>query len=58
MSVKESLKQQLLKALKSLDLPTGHVQVSPSADATRGDYASNVAMIVAKKEGKNPMEVA
>src|ERR1700676_3931449 len=43
-------------------LPSGtdvsRVQVEPPRDASHGDIASNVAMVLAKTVGRNPLELA
>src|SRR5882762_10639166 len=57
MTIKDQIKEQLTQVLKELG-----IDVAPSidypSDATHGDYATNIALISAKKAGKNPMELA
>ena len=56
-TVKNHLKKLLLQALKELGLELPEIQIA-SPDEKFGDYSSNVALIIAKKEKKNPKEVA
>ena len=44
------------KALKTEDLPLFTLEVPK--DKKFGDYATNIAMVLGKKEGKNPRELA
>lgn len=52
--VRQEIKKVIEKAVKEYKLP--EVLVECSKD--HGDYSTNVAMIIAKKEGKNPREIA
>jgi len=54
MMVREEIKKAIEKAVKEYKFP--EVLVECSKD--HGDYSTNVAMIIARKEGKNPQEVA
>jgi len=59
MNIREEIKNIVLKSLKSL----GHegdfaIKVLRPQKASFGDYSVSVAMEIAKKEGKNPMEIA
>ena len=54
MMVREEIKKAIEKAVKEYKLP--EVLVEYSKD--HGDYSTNIAMIIAKKERKNPQEVA
>ncbi len=64
--ISEILKREIGEVVSELGfegfsaLPDGafRVELSHPADFTHGDYAANTAMILAKKEGKNPVEVA
>lgn len=40
------------------DLNTDKVEATPTRDATHGDVATNVAMVLAGQAGKNPREIA
>ena len=59
--MKEQLSQLFLQALNTLrdqgqltgELPT-EVQIDRTRDASHGDLASNIALGLAKKAGKNP----
>ena len=57
MRVKDQIKEQLTQVIKKLD-----IDVVPSidypSDPTHGDYATNIALVAAKKVGKNPIELA
>jgi arginyl-tRNA synthetase len=57
MAIKDQIKEQIEKVIKELS-----IDIVPSidypSDATHGDYATNVALVAAKKAGKNPMELA
>lgn len=46
------------ETLASLGLPNVAFAVDHPADTAHGDYASNVAMVLAKQVGKSPREVA
>lgn len=54
--------QQIVDAIKhalvELGLPEAEFSVSHPKEESHGDYSCNVAMILAKKEGKNPRELA
>ncbi|MBK1692246.1 arginine--tRNA ligase [Ectothiorhodospira mobilis] len=58
----QSLLESALQSLKdSGDLPSGHpveVQLTRTRDKTHGDFASNLAMQLAKPMGARPREVA
>ncbi|MEK7571979.1 MAG: arginine--tRNA ligase [Patescibacteria group bacterium] len=58
MSIRETLTKQLASAVSALQFPTDKVNVTVVADPKHGDYASNIAMILAKQLKKNPLEVA
>lgn len=63
--MKQVIRGLILKSLEilqektalSVDLPY-EIQVSACKDATHGDYATNIALILAKKAGKPPRELA
>ena len=55
MTIKEEIKKIIEKAIGG-DVPEFSVEI-PS-EKMHGDYSTNVALILAKKQGKNPAEVA
>ncbi len=60
--INELLRKSLItlseKQILSEEFKTIPIQVEPNRDSARGEYASNIAMILAKKAGKNPQELA
>ena len=60
MELKELLKLNLQKALKELnvDLSLDEIVIENSKDPTHGDYASNIAMKLARTFAKSPRDVA
>lgn len=52
------LRAAILKVLAELGLPEVSFVVEHPADLSHGDYATNVALVSAKKLGKNPRAVA
>ena len=60
MELKEVLKNKIQKALKELnvDLALDEIVIENSKDPTHGDYATNVAMKLARTFGKSPRDVA
>ena len=59
MTLAASLKEAITAALKTLglSLPEG-LQIEHPADLSYGDYAANVALLLAKEAGVNPRELA
>ncbi len=59
-----SIKQQLEQAISAvcgdldLDLTGANIAIDRPADPSHGDWASNVAMVLAGKLGKNPRQLA
>lgn len=53
--MRENIKKIIQKAV-GLEVPSFLVEVP--AEATHGDYSSNVALVLSKKIGKNPREIA
>src|SRR5579864_8245982 len=57
MFLKQQIRTQLEKALKEFE-----IAIEPSidypVDREHGDYSTNIALIAAKKAGKNPIELA
>ena len=60
MEIRDLLKQNIQLALKELgvDLDLNEIVVENSKDPTHGDYATNVAMKLARVFGKSPRDVA
>ncbi len=52
------LQQLTLEALHGLELKDTKVEVTPSDDSHHGDYATNIAFLLARSLGKSPHEVA
>ena len=57
MSIRQQIVEQLEAVLKGLGVEDVKPVVDYPADPKHGDYSSNVALVAAKKLGKNPMEV-
>ncbi len=57
-TVRHLLEQRLRTALASLDLDPDVAEISAAADARFGDYQSNTAMVLAKRERQNPRALA
>lgn len=58
MSLKQQLITHLASVLKDLGIEGITPQVDYPADPAHGEYATNVALVAAKKIGKKPMELA
>ncbi len=56
--LEETLRQHIQEVLKSVGAPDADFVLEHPADMDHGDYATNVAMVAAKKIGKNPHELA
>ena len=56
--MREILEKHIQDSLFNLGLSVGEVHLEHPADLTHGDYSTNVAMTLAKKEGKNPKDLA
>lgn len=56
--IKDQIIADLKKALKKLALPAEEVHLEHPEKAEHGDYATNVALVLAKRVGKRPMEIA
>ncbi len=56
-TVRSLLEERLRAALDALALDSTLAEVSPSADGRFGDYQTNAAMVLAKRERKNPREL-
>jgi arginyl-tRNA synthetase len=56
-TVRSLLEERLRAALDALALDSTVAEVTPSADSRFGDYQSNAAMVLAKRERRNPREL-
>lgn len=56
--IQTTLKKVITDALEALSLETGSVLLEHPGDLSHGDYATNIAMALAKKANKNPRELA
>lgn len=56
--MEEKIKQVINEIIIGLGLPLTDFVVEHPADLSNGDYSTNVAMILSKKLGKNPIEIA
>ena len=54
----DELTRALERAVTKLGLEIDHVEVMPPRDASHGDASTNAALILAKKAGRNPRELA
>ncbi len=58
MENKKGLQDAIILSLKKIGIPCDFVHLEHPADRTHGDYATNIALSVAKKVGQNPRELA
>lgn len=61
MNIAQTLREKLLAALEQLEIDVPDVkriQVTKATDLRFGDFQSNVAMMLAKRLGKNPRDLA
>ena len=56
--MQEEIRKKIKKVLEKLQLPEVDFVVESTEDEKMGDYATNVAMVLARQAGKNPMELA
>lgn len=56
--MQDTLRQLLVKTAGTLNITEVEPQITASESAAHGDYASNIALVVAKKVGKNPRDIA
>ncbi len=59
--IHDLIAQSLLELEQSSEVPSGldaNIQVTPSKDPAQGDYASNIALMLAKPAGMPPRELA
>jgi arginyl-tRNA synthetase len=55
---RQLLQQRLHQALEKAGLPVDDCSVTHASDSRFGDYQSNVAMVLAKKQRQNPRDLA
>jgi len=58
MDIKEIIKKKIYEILKNLNIEDVNFSVEHPEDFKNGDYSTNIAMVCAKKIGKNPKELA
>jgi len=58
MKIQDEIKDSIKEALKKLNIDVDFIHLEAPADISFGDYSSNVAMVIAKREGKNVREFA
>jgi len=59
MTIKNEIQQLLIKSLQALGLEySGEIEISYPTAKKFGDYASNIAMVLAKQEKTEPMKLA
>ena len=56
--ISEEIKKIIIKVVEKLDLPKVEFGVEHPAEEEHGDFATNVAMVVAQQTGKNPKQLA
>lgn len=56
--IRDNLKEAIKTAVLELGLEIEDVHLEHPADLANGDYSTNVAMVLGKKVGKNPKELA
>src|SRR6185312_9475125 len=56
--MKEELIKKLQEIVKELTEEDIQIEITRTNDSSHGDFTSNVAMVLAKKLGRNPREVA
>ena len=54
----EELRSLIQETLKNLNLPSTDFTLEHPNDTSHGDYATNVAMVLAKTQGSNPVDIA
>lgn len=56
--IREEIEKLIKKSLSNLGIENTQVSLEHPADLAMGDYSTNVAMVLAKTEKKNPVELA
>ncbi|MFA6273098.1 MAG: arginine--tRNA ligase [Candidatus Paceibacterota bacterium] len=54
----EKIKEVLAVALKNLGIEAGEIILEHPADLANGDYSTNIALVLAKKLGQKPWDIA
>ncbi|MBU1727695.1 arginine--tRNA ligase, partial [Patescibacteria group bacterium] len=58
MEIKGNIKNLIKDALKKLKIEVGDIELEYPLNLEMGDYSTNIAMMIAKKEKTNPKELA
>src|SRR3989344_9171054 len=58
METKQIIKEALRQAMRGLSNEEVPIVVEQPTSESHGDYSTNIAMILAKKVGRNPVELA
>lgn len=58
MQIKEKIQKAVIEALKKLGIENTKVSLEFPEDLSHGDFSTNIALVEAKKLGKNPKELA
>ena len=56
--MREEIKKLIEKAVKETEKEFPDFSIEVPSEKSHGDYSVNVALILAKKSGKNPVELA
>ena len=56
--MKKQIEELITQSLKSLELEQNNITVENSRDKSHGDFATNIAMVMAKAAKKNPRQLA
>lgn len=56
--MKKQIQELIAQSLKSLELDENNITIENSRDASHGDYATNIAMVMAKVARTNPRQLA
>ncbi len=59
MTISEKITQSIRSALEKIGISyDGNITIEHPRELSHGDFATNIAMVLAKQEGKNPRELA
>ena len=58
MSIKNEIKEKIKLALNKLNIEEENIIIEIPKDKTKGDYSTNIAMVLTKKLGQKPMDTA
>ncbi len=56
--MQETIRTAVIRALATMGVEGCDIAVEPPADASHGEYATNAALVAAKKVGKSPRDLA